>query len=97
MHRKERLAKLLYLIHVGVDREAAVVWSNAEVLGAIRQFALVLDPEQKAVLEVTRYANGNHLFWRHSASGGPPTGGVNLTKLTRGSGCKLSQQDRAGE
>lgn len=78
MYRKDRLAKLLYLVNEGVDDRAAVVWSNSEGLGTIRQIALVLDPEQKAVLEVTRYARGNFLFWRHSARGGTSTGGVSL-------------------
>ncbi|HVF03120.1 MAG TPA: hypothetical protein VNA27_17495 [Rubrobacteraceae bacterium] len=78
MYRKDCFAKLLYLIHDGVDQRAAVVWSNSEVLDAMRQVVLVLDPEHRAVLEVTRYARGNVFSWRHSASSGTPTGGVHL-------------------
>jgi hypothetical protein len=62
MRRRKHLQKLLYLIHEAVDRRAAVVWMNSQNHDTIRKVALVLDPEQKAVLEVTRYASGAFLF-----------------------------------
>ncbi len=78
MHRQDLLGKLLYLIHNGVQTSAAVVWRNSQDTDKIRWIALVLDPEQKAVLEVTRYANSNFLLRRHSARGGTSSGGVYL-------------------
>jgi hypothetical protein len=78
MHRKDRLSKLLYLIHEGVEASAAVVWENAQSTGTIRWIALVLVPEQKAVLEVTRYVGRRFLIWRYAARGGTLTGGVSL-------------------
>jgi hypothetical protein len=61
----------------------------------IRKVALVLDPEQKAVLEVTRYASGAFLFWRHSASSGTPTGGVNLMQSRSIPSAQLRLPNRA--
>ena len=78
MFRRELLSKLLYLIHEDVDSKAAVVWMDSQDTGTIRQIAMTLDPEQKAVLETTRYTNGNFLLWRHRASGGTSSGGVHL-------------------
>ena len=78
MHRQDLLGKLLYMIHEGVETSAALVWENAQHIDTIRRIALILDPEQKAVLEVTRYAKGGFLLRRHSARGGTATGGVSL-------------------
>lgn len=80
MFRRELLGRLLCLIHEGVDSRAAVVWVDSQDTGTIRQIAMTLDPEQKAVLEATRYTNGNVLLWRHRASGGTSSGGVHLTQ-----------------
>lgn len=78
MFRRELLSKLLYLIHEDVDLGAAVVWMDSQDTGTIDQIAMTLDSEQKAVLETTRFTNGNFLLWRHRASGGTSSGGVHL-------------------
>lgn len=107
MYRRELLSKLLYLIHEDVDSRAAVVWMDSQDTGTIRQIAMTLDPEQKAVLEATRYTNGNFLLWRHRASGGTSSGGVHLMQtrslpstllhLDKGNSSDARLIDQAGE
>ena len=95
MFRMDHLRKLLYLIHDGVNERAAVAWSNRDLLGPIHQITLVLDPEQRAVVEAMRYAHGGCGLWRHTAISGNPAASVYLTKPSRSMPSRASSRSSA--
>jgi hypothetical protein len=75
--QEDRLSRLLYSIHGGVEDQAAVYWEN-ESEGTRQWAAMVLCPEHKAALEIyfRKKRPGARL---HRVTGGSVGNGVHLT------------------
>lgn len=72
------LRKLLYSIHGGVEKPAAVLWED-ESEGAFQRVTMVLCPELKVALEIS-FRKRRPTVRRHRVIGGSVGNGVHLTE-----------------